>query len=97
VAGQEPQQQPRRCARIAEIQDVFGFEEASDATAAHTPDPVAVARHLRAHQPHRRGGAEHVLAFQKAVDLAFAHGDAAQHQRPVRDRLVAGHANPFAG
>ena len=52
--------------------------------------PSAAALDLGAQRAHRRGGAQHVLAFEQAVDLGLADGDAAQHQRAVRDRLVAG-------
>ena len=38
---------------------------------------------------HGGGGGEHVLAFEQAFDRGFADGERPQHQRAVRDRLVA--------
>ena len=41
----------------------------------------------------RGGGAHHVLAFEQAGDLGLADRQEAEDHRPVRDRLVAGHAD----
>jgi hypothetical protein len=47
---------------------------------------------------HRGGGGQHVLAFEQAGDAGFAHGQRAQHDRAVADRLVARHAiRPLSG
>ena len=46
------------------------------------------------HRIQRRGGGEHVLAFEEACDLGPSDGERAQHQRAVRDRFVARHAQP---
>jgi hypothetical protein len=43
-----------------------------------------------------RAVARVVLAFEEAVDARRAFRDRRQHQRPVRDRLVAGHAQAAA-
>ena len=36
---------------------------------------------------------QHVLAFQQAGNRALADREGTENQRPVRDRLVAGHAD----
>ena len=68
----------------------------ADAPAAGAPDAVLAALGFAAQQPHRFGGAQHVLAFQQALDGGLAQRQGAQHQRPVRERLDAGHPDPSA-
>ena len=63
----------------------------ADAEAADPPDPVLMAD-MSAQGPERRGGAQHVLAGQKPGDGGLAQRHGAEHQRPVRHRLIAGRA-----
>ena len=51
------------------------------------PGAVRVTR--RAEGAHGGGGGEHVLALEQALDRGLADGERAEHQRAVRDRLVA--------
>jgi hypothetical protein len=96
MARQDPREQAGRGAGIAHVQHVGGFDQAADATPGDPPDMVIIARHLGPQRAHRRGGAQHVLAFQQAGDHCLADRQRAEHQRAVADRLVAGHAHDGA-
>src|SRR5690606_21431659 len=54
---------------------------------------AAVRAHVGAERPQSGSRAVHVLALEKALDLRLADGEAAHDNRPVRDRLVAGHVD----
>ena len=49
--------------------------------------------HGGAERPHGAAGVDHVLAFEQAADPRLPHGQSAQDQGAVGDRLVAGHAD----
>ena len=53
------------------------------------PAAVRAALDRGAQRAHGRGGAQHVVALEQAVDLGVAVGQRAEDQRAVRDRLVA--------
>ena len=88
----QPEQQPRRRTRIAEVYYIVRAREAADAGAGDGP-AVAVALHTGAQRTERIGGAQHVLRLQQAGDVRAADGAGADHQRAVRDRFVAGHVD----
>ncbi len=92
MAGQDTHEQAGAGARVAQVQHALGFAKPAHAAAPDMPDAVPAALDLGAEGPHRSGGAQDVLAFEQAVDLAFADRQGGEHQRPVRNRLVAGHA-----
>ena len=69
-----------------------GLGEAAHADAVNPPRAVVAALDLGAERADRPRGAHHVVAFEEPGDLGFADRERAEHQRPVRDRLVAGHA-----
>ena len=48
-------------------------------------DEVAIARDLRAERAHRRGGGEHVFAFEESRDMRAADGEAAENERAMRE------------
>ena len=58
------------------------------------PSPGALDR--GAERPHGVGGVEHVFAFEQARDPGLADRQGAEDQRPMRDRLVARHADAAA-
>ena len=86
-----PHDQPHAGARIAAVDHVLGLGEAAHAHALHRPVAAAVIGDLRSEGAHRLRGVQHVLAFQQPRDPGLAHGQRPQDQRPVADRLVAGH------
>ena len=47
------------------------------------PNAGILALCFRAQRPHGRGTAQHIFAFQQAVNLRFAHGERPDHQRAV--------------
>ena len=86
-----PHHQPRAGPGIAEIEGRRGLGQSADAGPGDAPAALAEAMGAAAERPHGRGGADHVLAFQQVLDLRLAQRQAADDQRPVRDRLVARH------
>ena len=89
VPRRQPHQQPRAGTGIAEIQHVLGLGKATHADTAHMPHAILGALQGRAIGLHRLGGVQHILALQQAMDRRLANGKTAEHQRTVRDRLVA--------
>lgn len=73
------------------------LEQAADAEAVHPPGTLAEARHAGAERPHRGTGAEHVLGLEQTLDGGLADRDRPEHQRAMRDRLVAGDADATSG
>jgi len=47
---------------------------------------------MSAKRPHRVGGMQDILAFQKAADGRFADRQGPQYESAMRNRFVAGHA-----
>ena len=90
VAAGDSHHQPRARPGVAEIEPLRGLDEAADAGAADPPAPRRVARHGGAERPAGRGGAQHVVAFEQALDPGLADREQAEDERPMRDRLVAG-------
>ena len=90
VAGQQSHEQARAGARVAQVEDLLRRHQAADAAAPDPPGARALADDLGAQRGHGLGSAAHVLALEQTADSGFAHGQRADHQRPVRDRLVAG-------
>src|SRR4029077_3580677 len=85
--------QPRARARIAEIENRLGLSEAADARAAHAPASLRMMLDRRAELPASLRGAQHVVAFEEALDPRFADGQKPENERPVRGRFVAGNAH----
>jgi hypothetical protein len=77
-------------ARIAEIERRPRRGEAGDTHALHPPQAIFAARRCGPQGGHGLGAVEHVLGLEQALDAGFADGHGAQHQGPVRNRLVAG-------
>ncbi len=51
-------------------------------------------RHARAEAAHGLGGRQNVFSLEQPADPGFAYGKRPENQRTMRNRLVAGDANP---
>ena len=71
-----------------------GSSKPADADADNMPAARALARDRRTKRPAGLRGAKHILAFQKAFHAGFANREQSEDHGTVRDRLVAGDANP---
>jgi hypothetical protein len=93
LPGQQAHRQAHGRAGVAHVERMRGGLQAAAAGAVHTDDIVL--RALDAHAQRLQGGhrGEAVGAVEEAGRLGDAFGQSAQHQRTVRDRLVAGHAD----
>ena len=70
-----------------------GLDEAADAGAARPASAPAPSRVTAAPSARQAcGGAQHVVAFEKALDPGLADRKQPEDERPMRDRLVAGRA-----
>jgi len=96
AARRRAENQAATGAGIAEIEDAIGRLEAADADAVHAPNPLARALDAGAKGAHGLGGIEHILPFEQPRDPRFTDRQRAEDQRPVRDRLIAGHADAAA-
>jgi hypothetical protein len=92
VGRHHPHEKTGTGAGIAEIEHIGGLDQPPDAAADHPPHALVVAPGLGPQGPHGSGAAQHVLAFEQAMDLALAHGQGAHHEGAVGDRFVARHA-----
>ena len=90
---QQPHQKPGRSARVPEIEDAVGFGERADADAVDVPFAVFIATVRDAEGVERSGGSHHVLALEQTADHGLADRHCRDHQRAVRNRLVARNAN----
>ena len=63
-------------------------------TPSITTSPGAGPLHVDAEARHRAQRREAILALEEPVDLRGPRGNGAEHQRPVRDRLVARDPHP---
>ena len=90
---QQPDQEPGRGARVAEVENTVGLGEPADANAGDPPCSVVVTAAGDAKRIERGGGRHHVLALEQAGDRGLADRHGGDHQRAVRDRFVAG--NPY--
>ena len=88
MRGDDARQQTGRRAGIAHVEHVGGLGETADATAVDAPVALAAALHLGAERPQGGGGAQHVLALEKAGDPRLADGQPAEDHGAVRDRFV---------
>jgi hypothetical protein len=92
VDSREPHRQARTGAGIAEIEWRTRFKQAAVSHAAD--DPLATGPvDPRTEGTHRFAGPENILPFQQPGYAGFAGRYSPEHQRPVRDRLVARHAH----
>jgi hypothetical protein len=66
--------------------------EARHPDAANAPGLLAGPLQMSAKRPHRVGGMQDILAFQKAADGRFADRQGPQYESAMRNRFVAGHA-----
>ena len=94
TTGDRAHDEPAAGPGIAEIQRRFRLTKSADADPVHAPLAFAVRSTRRAERAHCFGGVEDVLAFKQACDPGFADRQRAENQGPVRDRFVAGHAQP---
>lgn len=92
MASEDAQQQPCRSPGIAEIEDLFRLGEPARAHAVDPPHARGVADERDTERAQRAGGSEHVLAFEQPLDPALADCERGEHERSMRDRLVAGDA-----
>src|SRR6202008_976267 len=79
---------------IAEVEHIVGLDEAAGAAAAHKPRAILTPFDRGAQFAQRLAGAKHVLTLEEAGHARLADGAGAQHQRAVRDRLVARRTGP---
>src|SRR6516165_10971583 len=93
MGGEDTKQEPSRCPGIAEIEQILRLDEPTDSDAVHRPSAVADWRSMRTERIDGCGGCLHVLALEKARDLGSSNRERPQHQRAMRDRLIAGDAD----
>jgi len=93
MAADEAHGEPRAGAGIAEVEHRLRLQEPADAETGDRPGALAGAGDGGAERPHGGAGAEHVVGLEQPLDGGLAHRHGAEHQRAVRDRLVAGHAD----
>ena len=93
MAGEETHDEPCRGSAIAHIDRAFRFQKRADADADDGPAAVAPLGDTDTHPAERRGRGAYVLSGQQTVDMGPPAGERAQHERPVRDGLVARHPN----
>src|SRR6516164_9535715 len=92
MACRNSHKQARPRAGIAEIDDVLRLRKSADADAVDAPDAVAFARNIGAEHAHGRSCAQHVVAFEQALDARSTDGERAQDECAMRQGLVAGYA-----
>ena len=96
MAGDEAHEQPGAGARIAHVENVRRFDQAADADAVDLPVARSEADDGGTQAAHAFRRMHHVVALEQARHLGPAHGDAAENQCAVGNRLVAGYSD-FAG
>ncbi|MCY1297547.1 hypothetical protein D9M70_469900 [compost metagenome] len=79
-------------AGVAEIERRFRRKQRTIADAVDDPG-VALLADPGTYRLHGPAGGDHIRALEQAGDTRFAGGKPAQHQRPMRDRLVAGYSD----
>ena len=94
VAAHKAHHQPRAGACIAKIENFFGGEQRADAAAVHLPFTGTEAFDAGAQRAAGGSGAQHVVAFQQALDIRAPLRQQAQDERTMGDRLVAGRTQP---
>ena len=93
VASDHTHHQPRASTGIAEIERGIGLRQAARAA----PDHFIAARGALGSGAKLRNdarGVEHVFRLQQARNACASGCQSAEHQRAMRDRLVAGHPYP---
>ena len=93
MAADDAHHQPRAGAGIAEIENRPGLGKAADSHAAHAPASLGMTLDRGAELAASLGGAQHVVAFEEALDPRFADRQKAENERPMRGRFVAGNAH----
>ena len=90
VAGHHAHHQPEPGTGVAVVDVPRGSDEATDATAQDLPHrPILTDRAAERLQSLRR--VQHVLAFEQATNVGAPCRQRSEHQRAVRDGLIAGH------
>jgi hypothetical protein len=89
LPGEDSRQEAHERSRVAAVERAGGLSQPAQARAAD-PHALAVDLDFRSERPHGGRGRERVLRGPEPVDLALAVGDRAEHERAVRDGLVAG-------
>ena len=92
VARDDTHQEAHAGAGVAHVERRGGLGQAADADAVNAPHAVIAALNFSAQGAQRPDRAHHVVALEQPGDRRLADGERAEHQRPVRDRLVAGDA-----
>ena len=92
----DAERQAHAGAGIAEIDGALGLEQPARPQPVHAPAPVAAPLDGGAEGAHGGGGRHDVVGFEQAGDAGLADRQRAEHQRAVRNRLVAGHGDAAA-
>ena len=93
LSGQQAAQQPHRRARIAAVQHAGRRLQAVQPHAMHHHPALRGSVDAHAHRPEDDCRGQCIGPFQKAIDDRLSAGQRPQHDRAVRDRLVARHAD----
>ena len=90
VAADHPHHQPRAGARVAEVERPAWLEQRTHAEAVDPPPPLAAALDAGAERAAGLSRAQHVVAFEHAIDRRFAAAQQAEDEGAMGDRLIAG-------
>ena len=89
MRGEHAEEQPRRCAGVAEVEQVFRLGEGANAYAVDRTPVIPAPDHTCAQRIQRGSGSEHVVTFEQTRNLRPPDRKRAEHQRTMRDRFVA--------
>ena len=93
MGRQQADQQPGGGAGISHVENLGRLRQPADAETVDLPAAIAEALNAGAEGTQGRRGGQNVLAFHQHRYVGLTHGHGAEHQGPVRDRLVAGDRN----
>ena len=93
LCSEQPHEEPHRRSGVAHVQRLRRRLQAVHANAMHheASGPALFDAHTEALQSRKRRQA--IRALEEAADLGIALGDAAEHQRAMRDRFIARHVD----
>ena len=92
LPGQQAHRQAHRRAGVAHVERGVGRLQPPQSHALQADPPGARRLDRDTHRPHRVQRRQAVGARQEALDFGDPVGDATEHHRAVRNRLVAGYA-----
>jgi hypothetical protein len=93
-SGHRADRKPHSGAGISEIQHASRLREPPDPDPVYAPGLISGPLHARTECTHDIGGVQDILTLQQPCNGAFADGQGAKNERPVRNRLVAGYPDP---